>query len=55
MLAIQAGLLLRYAPAFVSSAFVATRLAREPGGAYGRLPAGTNCEAILQRALVENA
>jgi len=55
VLATQAGLLLRHAPAFVSSAFVASRLAREPGGAYGRLPAGTNCEAILQRALVENA
>ena len=55
VLAVQAGLLLRHAPAFVSSAFVATRLAREPGGVYGRLPAGTNCEAILQRALVENA
>ena len=55
VLAVQAGLLLRHAPAFVSAAFVATRLAREPGGAYGRLPAGTDCEAILQRALVENA
>jgi putative acyl-CoA dehydrogenase len=55
VLAVQAWLLLRHAPAFVSSAFVATRLAREPGGVYGRLPAGTNCEAILQRALVENA
>jgi putative acyl-CoA dehydrogenase len=55
VLAMQAGLLLRHAPAFVSSAFVATRLAREPGGAFGRLPAGTQCEAILQRALIENA
>ena len=55
VLATQAGLLLRHAPAFVSSAFVASRLARGPGGAYGQLPAGTNCEGILQRALVENA
>jgi len=55
VLAVQAALLLRHAPDFVSSAFVATRLAREPGGAFGRLPAGTQCEAILQRALIENA
>jgi putative acyl-CoA dehydrogenase len=50
VLAVQAGLLLRHAPAFVASAFVASRLAREPGGAYGRLPAGTDCAAILERA-----
>ncbi|HEX8602722.1 MAG TPA: hypothetical protein VF774_08750 [Pseudoduganella sp.] len=51
VLAVQAGLLLRHAPAFVASAFVALRLAREQGGAYGRLPAGTDCAAILERAL----
>ncbi|GGZ05728.1 isovaleryl-CoA dehydrogenase [Pseudoduganella plicata] len=51
VLAVQAGLLL-HAPAFVSSAFVASRLADAPGGAYGRLPAGTDCEHILARALV---
>jgi putative acyl-CoA dehydrogenase len=51
VLAVQAGLLLRHAPPFVASAFVASRLAREPGGAYGRLPAGTDCAAILERAL----
>jgi putative acyl-CoA dehydrogenase len=51
VLAVQAGLLLRHAPAFVASAFVASRLAREPGGAYGRLPVGTDCVAILERAL----
>ena len=55
VLAVQAGLLLRHAPAYVASAFVASRLAREPGGAYGRLPAGTDCAAILARALVEDA
>jgi putative acyl-CoA dehydrogenase len=53
VLAVQAGLLLRHAPAFVSSAFIASRLAREPGGAYGRLPAGVDCAAILSRALLE--
>ncbi len=53
VLAVQAGLLLRHAPDFVSSAFIASRLAREPGGAFGRLPAGVDCAAILARALVE--
>ena len=53
VLAVQAGLLLRHAPPYVSSAFVASRLAREPGGAFGRLPAGIDCAAILARALVE--
>ncbi|UMR29209.1 isovaleryl-CoA dehydrogenase [Massilia sp. MB5] len=51
VLAVQAGLLLRHAPAYVSSAFVASRLAREPGGAYGRLSPDTDCAAILARAL----
>jgi putative acyl-CoA dehydrogenase len=53
VLAVQAALLLRHAPPFVSAAFVASRLKREPGGAYGRLPAGVDCAAILARALVE--
>ena len=53
VLAVQAALLLRHAPGFVSSAFVASRLAPAPGGAYGRLPAGTDCAAILARALRE--
>jgi putative acyl-CoA dehydrogenase len=53
VLAVQAALLLRHAPAYVSSAFVASRLAREPGGAYGRLPSGVDCAAILARALIE--
>jgi putative acyl-CoA dehydrogenase len=54
VLAVQAALLLRHAPPCVSSAFVASRLKREPGGAYGRLPQGVDCEAILARALVES-
>ncbi|NRR34277.1 isovaleryl-CoA dehydrogenase [Oxalobacteraceae bacterium] len=53
VLAVQAGLLLRHAPACVSDAFVASRLAGDPGGAFGCLPAGVDCEAILARALVE--
>ncbi len=51
VLAVQAGLLLRHAPALVSAAFVASRLAQAPGGAFGRLPAGVDCGAILARAL----
>jgi putative acyl-CoA dehydrogenase len=53
VLAVQAALLLRHAPEYVSSAFIASRLKREPGGAYGRLPSGVDCPAILARALVE--
>ncbi|MFM9433211.1 putative acyl-CoA dehydrogenase [Janthinobacterium sp. CG_23.3] len=52
VLAVQGALLLRHAPPFVASAFVASRLAREVGGAYGRLPAGVDCAAILARALI---
>ena len=53
VLAVQAGLLLRHAPPFVAQAFVQSRLVQAPGGAYGRLPAGTDCAAILARALRE--
>jgi len=53
VLAVQAGLLLRFAPDYVSSAFIASRLTRDVGGAFGRLPSGINCAAILARALVE--
>ncbi len=53
VLAVQAGLLLRHAPACVAAAFVASRLAREVGGAFGRLPDGADCAAILARALRE--
>jgi putative acyl-CoA dehydrogenase len=48
---VQAGLLLRHAPAQVADAFVASRIAREVGGAYGRLPDGVDAAAILARAL----
>ncbi len=53
VLAVQAALLLRHAPGYVAQAFVASRIAREPGGAFGRLPAGSDCAAILARALVD--
>jgi putative acyl-CoA dehydrogenase len=53
VIAVQAALLLRHAPAFVADAFVRSRVALDVGGAYGRLPAGIDCAAILARALVE--
>jgi len=52
VVAVQAGLLLRHAPGFVADAFVASRIARGVGGAFGRLPDGVDAEAILARALV---
>ena len=48
---VQAGLLLRHAPASVADAFVASRIDREAGGAFGRLPDGVDAAAILARAL----
>jgi putative acyl-CoA dehydrogenase len=53
VVAVQAGLLLRHAPAAVADAFVASRIAVDVGGAFGRLPDGVDCAAILGRALVE--
>jgi putative acyl-CoA dehydrogenase len=51
-LLLQASLLLRHAPGFVSDAFVAARLV-SPGVAYGALPEGVDAEAIVQRAMPE--
>ncbi|MFC0251807.1 isovaleryl-CoA dehydrogenase [Massilia consociata] len=51
VLAVQGALLLRHAPDYVAQAFVASRIAAEPGGAFGRLPTGTAFAAILARAL----
>jgi putative acyl-CoA dehydrogenase len=51
VLAVQAGLLLRFAPGYVSAPFVGSRLVHGVGGAYGQLPQGTDCGAILARAL----
>ena len=53
VIAVQAALLLRHAPSFVADAFVLSRVAVDAGGAYGRLPSGVDCAAILARALVE--
>jgi putative acyl-CoA dehydrogenase len=51
VVAVQSALLLRHAPACVADAFVASRIAQDVGGAYGRLGAGADCESILGRAL----
>jgi putative acyl-CoA dehydrogenase len=48
---VQAGLLLRHAPGYVADAFVASRIAGDVGGAFGRLPDGIDAAAILARAL----
>ncbi|WP_317202749.1 isovaleryl-CoA dehydrogenase [Janthinobacterium sp.] len=52
VLAVQAALLLRHAPAYVAQAFARSRLAAGVGGAYGCLPDGVDCGAILARALL---
>jgi len=55
-LALQGALLVRYGHPAVADAFVASRLAGESGDArawghaYGTLPAGVNCTAIIERA-----
>ncbi len=49
-LALQAALLLRHAPAPVADLFVATRIARAGGHAYGALPAGANIDPVIERA-----
>ncbi|WP_313174924.1 isovaleryl-CoA dehydrogenase [Massilia sp.] len=53
VIAVQGALLLRHAPPYVAEAFVASRIERDVGGAFGRLPDGVDCEAILARALVD--
>jgi putative acyl-CoA dehydrogenase len=49
-LALQASLLVRYAPAYVSDAFCASRLAGDWGLAFGTLPRGLDLRAIIERA-----
>jgi putative acyl-CoA dehydrogenase len=50
-LSIQAALLSQTAPAAVFGAFCASRLGGDWGQAFGTLPAATDFDAILQRAL----
>jgi putative acyl-CoA dehydrogenase len=51
---LQASLLLRYGPAAVADAFVASRLAGDWGVAYGTLPTGVDTDAILERARIQS-
>lgn len=53
VIAVQGALLLRHAPPYVAEAFVASRIERDVGGAFGRLPESVDFEAILARALVD--
>jgi len=48
-LCLQASLLVRHAPTAVADAFCATRLGGEGGRAFGTLPRGADCVAIVER------
>lgn len=48
--ALQAGLLLRHAPAAIADAFCATRLDGDWGQAFGTLPRGVDTRLIIERA-----
>jgi putative acyl-CoA dehydrogenase len=48
-LCLQGSLLVRHAPPAVADAFCATRLGGEGGRAYGTLPRGVDCAAIVER------
>ncbi|HZD89650.1 MAG TPA: isovaleryl-CoA dehydrogenase [Pseudolabrys sp.] len=50
ILALQAALLIRHAPAAVADAFCASRLEGEGGSAFGLLPRGIDARAIIERA-----
>jgi putative acyl-CoA dehydrogenase len=49
VLALQAALLIKHAPASVADAFCAARLGGD-SGAFGLMPRGTDLRAILERA-----
>jgi putative acyl-CoA dehydrogenase len=49
-LALQGSLLVRHGHPAVAEAFCASRLAGDHGAAFGTLPAGVACEAIIERA-----
>ncbi|WP_114905569.1 acyl-CoA dehydrogenase family protein [Ornithinimicrobium murale] len=49
-LALQASLMIRFAPAYSSDTFVSARLGQERGWQYGVLPQGADLSAILERA-----
>ena len=49
-LAVQAALLLRFAPPFIAEAFCASRLGGDWGEVFGTLPRNCDMQAILERA-----
>ncbi len=49
---LQASLLVRHAPSYVSDAFCASRLASHGAHQFGALPKGADCRAIVERARV---
>ncbi|HEV7172516.1 MAG TPA: DNA alkylation response protein, partial [Pedococcus sp.] len=49
--ALQASLLVRYAPTAVSDAFVRTRVLGQGGSTFGALPPGVDVQAVVGRAL----
>ncbi|MDP8955707.1 MAG: acyl-CoA dehydrogenase family protein [Actinomycetota bacterium] len=46
---LQGSLVVRHSPPQVAEAFLATRVAGDHGGAFGTLPSGIDCEAIIDR------
>ena len=52
-LALQASLLMRHGHPAVTEAFLATRMGRDWGGAFGTLPTDLDLTAIIERALVK--
>jgi putative acyl-CoA dehydrogenase len=52
---LQGSLLVRHGDPAVADAFVASRLSRDWGVAYGTLPIGLDTDTILERAAVGTA
>lgn len=52
-LALQGSLLVRHGHPAVAEGFLATRMSRQWGGAYGTMPAGLDLAPILERVLVK--
>ncbi len=52
VLALQASLLVRYSPDYISEAFIRSRLQNDSGFAFGTLSAQTNFNQIIERAKV---
>jgi putative acyl-CoA dehydrogenase len=52
-LALQGSLLVRHGHPAVAEAFLATRLDRQWGGAFGTMPTGLDLAPILERAMIK--